>query len=419
MARQLKRKRRAKGEGAVYQDPKTKQWIAQLAREEPGPKGQIRYRRAKRKTQAEALKALDELKDEEKQGVETAGDQPYSLGKWLDKWLEVVVKPTKAPKTYEYYEMLVRLYVKTASAAERKELRKVRTEDLQQIIAYWQTHTRAKRRQKQTDTTPEIKKGDIVEGEPCSYSVLLGIKNTLRSALTWAIECKRIARNPAGPLRLPAKPTREKVRFLSREEAAQLLAALKEDHQAAENLVRFGLATGMRLGEVLGLTWDQIDPIGKQLFVAKQLQRLDRKHSLKSLKSPSARRGLPLTEDAFSAVRAEEDRQGMAKLDNPLGLVFLNPDGRTWHKRNVGERLDQACWRAGIPLVTFHALRHSAATFMLMDGVPLHTVSKWLGHASVTLTSQLYGHVLPDSMRDAANTLQRAYLPTEDPKTKK
>ena len=54
---------------------------------------------------------------------------------------------------------------------------------------------------------------------------------------------------------------------------------------------------------------------------------------------------------------------------------------------------------------------------MLMDGVPLHTVSKWLGHSSVGLTSQLYGHVLADSLRDAAKILERAYMPDEQPKT--
>jgi integrase len=387
---QKARQRGAKGKGSVFFDRSANRYVAQfyiddevIGTEVVGDEARKitkrRYLKSKHKTEKEAVDALNRMIADHSMG-RTITAKAQSLGDWLDEWLQETIRPNREPKTVEYYDTYIRIYIKPALG--KRDLRKVDAPAIAALIAHWQKQGKR-------------------------YDTLRGIRNTLRSAYATAVKYGLVYDNPVTRTNPPKAPDKA-VRFLTREEAAKLLEALQGD--PAETLVRFGLATGVRIGEALGLTWAQVDLLKKEIRIEGQLQRTEKEHRLKSLKSPSARRPLPLTDDAVAAIRAEEDRQGMSKLTNPFGLVFLNVDGKPWHKRNVGERLDEACWRADIPLVTFHTLRHSAATFMLMDGVPLHTVSKWLGHANIALTSQLYGHVLADSLREAANILQRAYL---------
>lgn len=406
-----KETRGRQGLGSVYFEKGTGRYVAQVltgykvVKDAEGREvGRPQYRKARRPSETEAIDALKEMLKDQALG-RVIPTERRSLGDWLDEWLRDVIKPNKEPKTYAYYDMFVRLYIKTTLGIARRDLRKVDAASIAAVLSYWQTHKRSR-------------DGKILDGGSSSYNILRGIRNTLRSALTTATRYGLIHENPASRTDPPKQGTKS-TRFLTRVEAGKLLAELHGN--PVENLVRFGMATGMRIGEAIGLTWAQVDLIRRDVHVAEQLQRVGKAHTLKSLKSESARRGLPLTDDAFAAIRAEEDRQAAIQarrekkgktFENPLNLVFLNKWGRAWHMRSIGRHLADACGRAEIPLVTFHTLRHSAATFMLMDGVPLHTVSKWLGHSSVGLTSQLYGHVLTDSLREAAKTLERAYLPT-------
>lgn len=89
--------------------------------------------------------------------------------------------------------------------------------------------------------------------------------------------------------------------------------------------------------------------------------------------------------------------------------VPRRPLGRPMDPGYIGKHLKLALARAGLPKCGMHALRHTAATFMLRAGLNLHKVSRYLGHSQIGLTSDLYGPVLAESMREAAETLQKAY----------
>ncbi len=145
------------------------------------------------------------------------------------------------------------------------------------------------------------------------------------------------------------------------------------------------------------------------MLIESQLQWVDGELRLKPLKTDKSIRTMPLVGHSLEAVQAEQARQAVEGWQNPLGLVFLNAQGRPMDPKSVSERLHVALEKAGLPKAGMHSLRHSAATFMLMAGLNLHQVSRSLGHSQIALTSNLYGHVLDGAMRDAAEILQNAY----------
>ena len=92
------------------------------------------------------------------------------------------------------------------------------------------------------------------------------------------------------------------------------------------------------------------------------------------------------------------------------GYVFTTEDGQPCDPRNALRALKSAAAKAGMTGVVLHTLRHSAATVMLTNGVPLKVVLEILGHASIAITGDVYGHVSPDVSREALATLSASLL---------
>jgi integrase len=195
--------------------------------------------------------------------------------------------------------------------------------------------------------------------------------------------------------------------YFDANQVQKLLVAL--EGSPVENLVKFTLATGLRIGEVTGLTWGGVDHKQKTVLVSHQLQRVGTKLVLKPLKTEKSVRTMPLIGHSLEAVCAEKFRLESGEFENELDLVFLNHWGRPFDPKYVNECLHQALKKAGLPRTGMHSLRHSAATFMLMAGLNMHQVSRYLGHSQIALTSNLYGHVLDGAMRETAEKLQESY----------
>ena len=94
--------------------------------------------------------------------------------------------------------------------------------------------------------------------------------------------------------------------------------------------------------------------------------------------------------------------------------MFVTEFGEPCDPRNALRSLQVAATRAGLPGVGLHTLRHTAATMMLYAGIPMATVSRIMGHASIQVTVDLYGHVSPDVARDAFDALGAAWTASAD-----
>jgi integrase len=237
------------------------------------------------------------------------------------------------------------------------------------------------------------------------------VRAVLRAALNQAVDDQLLARNVAAV----AKPPKQEKRFapnpLTLDESFRLLDAITAAGDRLEALYVVALATGLRQGELLGLTWDDVDLDQGVLQLRRQLQRVDGHLVLVELKSEASKGTATLTGDAIEALKAHEARQRLEKLAerkrwHESHLVFTTPIGTPLEGTNVTKAFQKHLKAAGISRRRFHDLRHTTPTLMRKQGVDMKVLQKILRHSSYKLTADTYGHVLPELQRDAAEKLQ-------------
>lgn len=206
-------------------------------------------------------------------------------------------------------------------------------------------------------------------------------------------------------------------RTLTPEQARTFLAGVVDDRLSAAFAVM--LALGLRRGETLGLGWADVDLDGNHptLTVNRSLKRLPAGLSLDQPKTRLSRRTLYLPPPLVSELRSHRKRQAAEQLHAgpewvplPLGhdLVFRTPFGTAVDPDNFKNRTYKLTEAAGIGKWGPHELRHSAASILLAMGVPLKTVSETLGHSSIRITADVYGHLLEPARKEAADAAGKA-----------
>ncbi|MBS1702595.1 MAG: site-specific integrase [Armatimonadetes bacterium] len=372
------RKRHPKGLGSTFQRGGV--WIAQVMigyHENGKPKyRQVRCKDAK--SQDEAVVTLRELMIEQSKGVLDVKGR-HTVASWLDCWLEDHIKPNREPKTHYFYSLMAEKKIKPFIG--RLELKKVTPDNVNQLFK-------------------------SLAKDGATPNTIAAVRRTLRAAFGVAIKYSYCNDNPVSRT-FAVKVRREPKVYFDAEQIQKLLIALKGS--PIENLVLFTLATGARIGEVTGITWDKVDLNRNTVFISHQLQRIGKKLSLKELKTEKSVRTMPLVGHSLEAVLAERARLAVETHENELNLVFTNPWGRAFDPKFVNKELHRMLEVAGLPKAGMHSFRHSAATFLLMSGANLHQVSRYLGHSQIALTSNLYGHVLDGAMKETAEKLQESY----------
>jgi integrase len=233
----------------------------------------------------------------------------------------------------------------------------------------------------------------------------------LHKALKAAVADGLVPRNAAAGLKLP-KITREEIDPLDQEEARRLLEAAHGER--LEALYVLALTTGMRQGELLALTWDDVDFERGVLRVRRTLTRSGKALVPGEPKTKNSRRTIRLTAGALRVLRDHLSRQlgemeHMGSLYQPGGLVFATERGTIINPSNLRNRsFKPLLRRAGVPPIRFHDLRHTCATLLLSKDVNPKIVSEMLGHASVSITLDIYSHLLPDMQEKAAKALEDA-----------
>jgi integrase len=193
--------------------------------------------------------------------------------------------------------------------------------------------------------------------------------------------------NPVTRVKRPRQDNK-RVRFLSRGEAAELLAVLKERSMDVHDLAVLSLFSGLRLGECLALTWAEVDFDNGLIFV-KDTKTGRNRHAyiIAEIQEMLNRRqtGQKKTAHVFSKIRQEKFWNIFTRAVNDLGLN----DGITDRRQKL----------------VFHSLRHTFASWLVQMGKPLYTVSQLLGHSDVKMTMR-YAHLAPDTQRAAAKDLE-------------
>lgn len=250
--------------------------------------------------------------------------------------------------------------------------------------------------------------------EALSPKSVKNIHGILHRALQQAVANGYININPTDSCVLP-RITKKELKPLDETETRLFLKVIKG--HTYESLYTFTLFTGMREGEVLGLTWDNIDFLRGTIMINKQLQKEKKaggKYRLVSLKNDSPRRITPapwvlqLLENQALQQKKEKDIAGSA-WENPMNLVFTNKNGRHLIPQTVVRHFKDIVTSIGRPDARFHDLRHSYAVASLMAGDDIKTVQGNLGHATASFTLDVYGHVT-DQMQKASAERMEAYI---------
>ena len=305
-----------------------------------------------------------------------ARPKAMTVGQWMDLWLADYVKPIRAPKTYENYEQATRLRIKPALGDT--PLRKLSPGQIQRMYTDMRTQRLDRR------------KGEV------SASTIHGVHRVLRAALERAVVLGYIPSNPA--LRaVPPTPEEYEPMVLADDAVEQFLDAARGHRLYA--LFETVIFAGCRVGELLGLTWADVDWDARTLRVARALQDVHGQPLyVGRTKSKAGRRTVVLADRTVDALRAHKARQSAERLRLGPGyhdndLIFCAPDGTFLNPAAPTRVVKRICRRAGLPPMRFHDLRHTHGTMLEADNTDPRTMAQRLGHSDPSFTVKKYTHM--------------------------
>jgi integrase len=355
------------GDGSVFERKDRPGWVyASVAFE--GKRKTSRH-----KTKAAANAWIRQELDKRDIGQLVMGKSP-TVAAFLEGWLRDSAKPKLRASAFRGYEQLVRIHLVP-------KLGHVKLDKL-------------------SPAAVQAFQNQMLESGLAPATVRYA-RAVLRVALGQAVRWGLMARNPVDLVDGPRVETYE-IQPFDLIQAQAFLAAVANDR--LEALWSVALSLGLRQGEALGLRWQDIDLDGAQLRVRHQLQRVDRQLILVPTKTKRGTRRLSLPPSIVASLRAHRERQAsqLGALPGPSSYVFTTRLGTPLEARNIVRRFKAILVKAGLPDKRFHDLRHSAGTFLIAQHVHPRVVMEILGHSSITVTMDIYGHVLPETMKDAA-----------------
>ena len=226
----------------------------------------------------------------------------------------------------------------------------------------------------------------------------------LRSAFDDAVIDGLLAASPVLRVKRP-RATHTKAKSLEPEQVARLLHGARDLRYA--KVLRLILGTGLRRGEALALRWADVRLNRCELWIKGSLTRRGRELVVSDAKTQRSRRVVSLSPAMVRLItehRAEQvaERLRAGNLWEDTGFVFATEFGSPVDPRNLLRTTTLAAKHARLPQIGVHTLRHTYATTALLNNVPMHVVSRNLGHSSIMITADIYGHLTDDAARSAA-----------------
>lgn len=365
--------RRARGEGTIRQR-RAGLWEVRVRL----PSGRRKSFYAK--SEPEALARLTDARRSMQEGLPLDGPERLTLGQFLADWLEHQARPRLRPSTYESYATIVRLHL--VPTLGRIRLRALTPLHVKRAL------------------------GEKLNSGLSPRRVQF-IRSVLRAGLADAVRWGLVGRNVAAEVE-PPRQSKRRFQPITEEHAKAILEAIR-GHRL-EGLFYMALATGLRLGELLALKWSDVDSDARTASIHQSLQWVRGEPLLLPPKNERSIRRVPLPDEAVQMLRAHRRRQLEERLVagrdwHDSGFVFTNPWGRPLKRWNVYDSFRKRLRSRRVPHVRLHDLRHAYATFLLAIGVDLKRISEMLGHAQISTTADVYAHVQPALLREAADAM--------------
>lgn len=321
----------------------------------------------------EARLTLGELDiDEEKKEIPT-------FKEYSELWLSSYVKPLRRESSYERYRDVLKGYVyPVIGNTAIDEIKRVNIRDL--LLA--------------------------LHAKGLSKATVSFIKNVISGPMTYAMDAELIPANPTTGLIKSLhmeQDRREHVSPLTKEEVNLFLKTCAEHIGEHYPFFLCAFRTGARLGELLALQWGDVDWNGKFIEVKRSYKR----GRLSPTKTGKARR-VDMSNQLIEALQGLLTVRKREGLEMGLGEVvegMFYRQGKPMEQNHIRRVFKRILRKAGLRDIRFHDIRHTYASLLLSDGASLVYVKEQMGHSSIEMTVDIYGHLIPSSNRDAVNRL--------------
>lgn len=376
--------KRANGEGYIYK--KKNHYEARITKGYDKNGNQL-FKYFSSKTRTELIAKLDKYKAEKLNGTYIE-DKKITVGQWLDEFYNTHVVNRVTLSTQVNDESIIKHHLKPFIG--RIKLSELKGRSVQQMY-----------NQMLIDGRVDGKGG-------LNPKTVRNIHITLHKALEQAVKDDLIIKNPLKSVTLPRMKKKE-IQILTPEEQKKLNHACLEHPWGIAILLT--LYSGMRKGEVLGLTWNNIDFDNRKLYVTQQLTRIKdyRKDAtaktmlgiIDDTKTKTSKRIIYIAPVIMEELKKHKEKQSREKLKwsyeyKDFNMVFCREDGHYIDPGTFRDFYLRTLKKAQIAPKTFHALRHTFATRALEINSNIKTVSEILGHASIQITLDTYSHVSKD-----------------------
>lgn len=326
--------------------------------------------------QKDAEKDLPKKLLEVEQGFYFGTGEMY-LKDVAEEWKKYA-KKNLSLQTFERYESILKLSI--IPKLGNMKISKIKTLHLQQYI------------------------NDLVD-EGKAYGTVGNHYFCLKSILTQAVRWQLIPMNPILGIIKPKKEHKE-LNVWDIGTVKEFLSIIEDKPYYIAFLI--ALTTGMRQGEICALRWENYNEVEGIITITHSMQRN------KELKAPKTgkKRKIVLMEETKAALKRQKIRQTELKLLLPdeykkTGFICTNPSGEPYNPKTLLATFKNVINKHNLPQIRFHDLRHTYATIALQNDVNPKIVSEILGHSKITMTLDLYSHVLPEMQKEATNKMEK------------
>ena len=373
-------KKRANGEGNIRKR-KDGRWegryTAGVDPETGKPIAKSVLARTQRECKEKLQKAMEELEK-----IDITKRRDYTVGEWAQLWYENYTRPSVRASTAAYYKNYIDQHI--VPRIGDIKLTALTTLQIQKFYNETKVHGRVQRYEKMDDLS-------------LSNKTIRGLHTMLRQCLEQAVTERLIPHNPANGCRLPKKE-KKKMQIIPPEKIRDYLKAAEE--WGVLPMFYLELSTGLRRGELVALLWSDLNLQTKTLTVSKSVSRGKGELVVTEPKTENSVREIYLSDEAIRLL--VEDRK-----NHPFSpYMFPSPITREMYHPDSIVNLHKIILKdAGLPHIRFHDLRHSCASLLLANGVPLKQIQDWLGHSDFSTTANIYAHLDYSSKLSSAQAM--------------
>lgn len=376
--------RRDKGEGSISQR-KDGSWTARI---DIGvtPEGKRKIKAFYGKTENEVKKKLREFKKELARN-EYKEIKKMTVAELANEWLNTKLYEIKAG-SYDRIEATVNNQI--IPLIGHYQITSIEPNDIQYVI------------------------NSLVQ-QDYSYSIIHKAYNAINASFRYACDKQYIFQNPVKNITMPKQKQKQKsdIEYFSDDETATIVEIATAKYKTGKYIYKHGYAiplllnTGMRVGELLALKWENVDFDTKQIrIVATRNQTIDRSGNTKkyvvsdnSTKTSSGYRTIPMNKQAYDCFIYFKN------LGYTNGYVMANSNNNVVSYRNLSRALSQILKKANINHGSLHSLRHTFATKLFQNGIDAKVISDLLGHSDISITYNIYTHVIKEQKMKAVRSL--------------